>query len=172
MIIRTTSTQTCPGKEQWGVPRSPLHPRRFPWKSVHSPILLPGLPEEILEGSYNAALPVPEGSPSTEKALQADSTSQPRGDTDPPPVPHCPALPEPASPRAAGQQHHFVLKTQNYIMSSGLIAQDPTGGRDMGTVAAVWERCCHGGCASAHSGPPLLPVSPPGDIPPAQQTSH
>lgn len=85
MIIRTTSTQTHPGKEQWGVPRSPQHPRRLPWKSVHCPILLPGLPEEILEGSYNAALPVPEGSPSTEKARQADSTSQPRGDTDPPP---------------------------------------------------------------------------------------
>lgn len=102
----------CHGK--WSIPpepglapgasleRSPGHPSipagcRFPWKLMRSRILLRGLPEEILEGpSYNAALPVPEGPPSTEKALRADGTGRPRGDAV---LPHGTSLSSPPGAR-------------------------------------------------------------------------
>lgn len=87
------------GKEQRRVPRPPQHPCRLqvpleagarPHPAPRAAGGNPGRP------SYNAALPVPEGPPSTEKAPRADGTSRPRGDTV---LPHGTSLSSPPGAR-------------------------------------------------------------------------
>lgn len=75
---------------------------------------------------YNAALPVPEGPPSTEKAPRAQAPASPGG------MWACrpgtlSSPPGATSRRAPGQHRCFVFKIQKHNGSSGGIAQDPAG---------------------------------------------
>lgn len=139
--------------------RSPGHPSiptgcRFPWKLMRSRILLRGLPEEILEGpSYNAALPVPEGLPSTEKAPQADGTVRPQGDAVLPCSTSLSSPPGARFPPGCWPAAPLRIKNTNIQQEQRV---DQPGPHRRQRHAARRRRCCCTGCSSTCPSPPML----------------
>lgn len=168
-MTRATSTQACPvaGLER-SSGGSPGHPSihagcRFPWKPVRGRILLRGPLEEILEGHLTMQpFLSPKDHCARKRHRRLTAPAGPGGTRSYPMAPRCPAHLGPASPQAPGQQRRFASKIQKYNRSSGLVAQDPTGGRNTVTASArCGGRCYHRRCSSAHPGPPApMPLFP------------